>query len=150
MNQNRRCNQVRNKINRGRGAARRLVNSRRHNLNTANSILSGTQRKVGIAQRSLQIASNLLNRVRQSNVVGTKCSSAIAKFGLDKIFSVRQAGFNNVPVTTASTGRLTVSMIVKALENPVKFASVINLRDVTSFSKRLGDRVVPGLSKYIT
>ena len=149
VRQNQRCSRVRNTISNGLRAARHLVNSRRNKFNVANSILNGAQRKITIAQRTLQLARTVLSTVKRSNAVGTKSSSAIAKFGIEKVFSIKQARFN-VPMSTASTGRLTVSMIASALGKQVNFVGVINLRDITSFSKKLGNRVIPGLYKYIS
>ena len=147
--QNQHCRGVRRIISNGLRASRLQVNHRRHMFNAANSILNGAQRKIRIAQRTLQLARTVLSTVKRSNAVGTRSSLVIAKFGIENVFSIKQARFN-VPMSTASTGQLTVSMIVSALGKQVNFVGVINLRDITSFSKKLGNRVIPGLYKYIS
>ena len=133
----------------GLRAARYLVSKSRNILKAANVVLEGAKRLVRTAKRSLDIANAFLEGVKRTFQVGTRALSAISRFGLGGVFDIKEVAFD-VGLSTAATGHFRVSVTAVILGHQKRLSLNINLRDIISFAKRLGETIFRGLKKWIS
>ena len=132
----------------GLRGARYLVGKSRGILNAANVVLRGAQHVVTIGKRSLDIVNAVLEGVKRAYQAGTKALSAIASFGLGGVFDIREVSFD-VALSAAATGHFRSSIVLSIFRKLKRFTIDINLRNILSFIKSIGERVIHGLKKYI-
>ena len=142
------CKALRKTAKAGLRTARYLVGKSRGILKAANVILKGAKHIVRVSKRSLDIVNAFLEGVKRAYQVGTKALSAITKFGLGGVFSIRELSFD-VALSSAATGHFRVSVLVSIFRKLKRFSLNINLRNILSFIKAIGERVLHGLKKFI-
>ena len=87
--------------------------------------------------------------VKRAYQAGTKALSAIAKYGLGGVFDIREVSFD-VALSTAATGHFRASIVVSIFRKLKRFSLNINLRDILSFVKKIGERIIKGLKKFLS
>ena len=142
------CKKVRKAAYTGLRGARYLVGKSRGILHAAKVLLKGAQHVVRISKRSLDIVNAALEGVKRAYQAGTKALSAIAKFGLRGVFDIREVSFD-VALSTAATGHFRASIEVSIFRKLKRFSLDINLRDILSFVRAIGERVIKGLKKFL-
>ena len=131
----------------GLRAARFLVGKSRHIFDAANVVLKGVEHVVRISKRSLDIVNALLEGVKILYQAGTKALSAIISFGLGGVFDIREFTFD-VALSTAATGHFRASIVVSIFRKLKRFSLNINLKNILSFVKAIGERIIRGLKKF--
>ena len=129
--------------------AQQLVSRSRGIFKAANVVLAGAKHLVRAAKRSLDLAVAFLEGVKRAYQIGTRALSAIARFGLGGVFDIKRVAFN-VGLSTAATGHFRVSVTASILGRQKQVSLTINLRDITSIARKLGEDVIRGLKKYIS
>ena len=132
----------------GLRGARYLVGKSKGILRAANAVLRGAQHVVRISKRSLDIVNAVLEGVKRAYQAGTKALSFVAKFGLGGVFDIRRVSFD-VALSTAATGHFRASIVVSIFRKLKQFRLNINLRDILSFVRKIGERVIKGLKKFL-
>ena len=132
----------------GLRVARHLVGKSRGILHVVNAVLRGAQHVVRISKRSLDIVNAVLEGVKRAYQAGTKALSAVAKYGLGGVFDIRRVSFD-VALSTAATGHFRASIVVSIFRKLKRFSLNINLRDILSFVRKIGERVIKGLKKFL-
>ena len=98
----------------------------------------------------MDIVNAVLEGVKRAYQAGTKALSAVAKFGLGGVFDIRKVSFDvTVALSTAATGHFRASIVVSIFRKLKQFSLNINLRDILSFVKKIGERVIQGLKKFL-
>ena len=126
-----------------------LVGKSRGILRAANVALEGAKRLVRAGKRSLDVVNAFLEGVKRAYQAGTKAISAIARFGLGGVFDIRKVAFD-VGLSAAATGHFRVSVTVSIFRHTKRLSLNINLRNITSFAKILGQKIISGLKKFIS
>lgn len=132
----------------GLRGARYLVGNSSGILHAASALLRRFQQVVRISKRSLYIVNVVLEKVKRVYQAGTKALSAITKFGLGGVFDIREVSFD-VALSTAATGHFRASIAVSIFRKLKRFSLNINLRNILSFVRKIGERVVKGLKKFL-
>ena len=132
----------------GLRGARYLVGKGKGILRAANAVLRGAQHVVRINKRSLDIVNAVLEGAKRAYQAGTKALSAVAKYGLGGVFDIRRVSFD-VALSTAATGHFRASIVVSIFRKLKRFSLNINLRDILSFVRKIGERVIKGLKKFL-
>ena len=114
------CKSLRKPAFAGLRKAQDLVEKSKGILSAANAVLIGAEHVVKISKRSLDIVNAVLEGVKRAYQAGTKALSAVAKFGLGGVFELKRFSLN------------------------------INLRDILSFVKAIGERAFKGIKKFLT
>lgn len=143
------CNAARKAALTGLKVARNIVDKSKVTLKAAEVALQGAKRVVMVSKRSLDVANHILEGVKKAHKVGTSAVSAIARFGLGGAFDLKKVSFD-VALSTAATGHFKVSATAIILDSKKQVGLNLNLRDITSFAKELGERVFSGLKKFIS
>ena len=126
--------------------ARAVVNTAKHTLDAANAALIPLQEAVKAAQVVVTGAEQALKGVEAAVAVGLKAANIIAKVGLNGLISIKKIGFR-ASLAVASGGSFSGSVrasFAGAAEVTVRIQ--INLHDVTSMAKELGDYIGKGFS----
>ena len=118
-------------------------------LHGAYGILRAAERTVHISRHSLNIVSAALERVKKAYQTGTRALSAVARFGLRGVFDITELSFD-VALSSAARGHFRVSTVVKIFNHYRRFGLYINLRNVLSFVKSIGNHVIGGLRNFIS
>ena len=132
----------------GLKGARYLVGKSKGILNAANVVLRGAEHIVRISKRSLDIVNAFLEGVKRTYQAGTKALSAITSFTLGGVFDIREVSFD-VALSAAATGHFRASIVVSIFRKVKRFTLNINLRNILSFIKTIGERVIHGLKKFL-
>ena len=132
----------------GLKGAEYLVRKSKGILNAANVVLEAAKRVVSITKHSLVIVKALLEGDKRAYQAGTKALSAILRYGLDGIFDIRELSFN-VALSSAATGHFRVSVLVSIFRKLKRFSLNINLRNILSFVRAIGEKVIRGLRKFL-
>ena len=103
---------------------------------------------VEIGKKSLDIANAVLEGVNRAYQAGTKALSAIVSFGLGGVFDIREVSFD-VALSTAATGHFRALIEVSIFRKLKRFSLDINLRNILSFVKAIGERAVKGIKKFL-
>ena len=142
------CKVLRKTALAGLRGARYLVGKSKGILHVVNAVLRGAQHVVRISKRSLDIVNAVLEGVKRAYQAGTKALSAVAKFGLGGVFDIRRVSFD-VALSTAATGHFRASIVVSIFRKLKQFSLNINLRNILSFVRKIGERVIKGLKKFL-
>ena len=132
----------------GLKGAEYLVRKSKGILNAANVVLEAAKRVVSITKHSLVIVKALLEGDKRAYQAGTKALSAILRYGLNGIFDIRELSFN-VALSSAATGHFRVSVLVSIFHKLKRFSLNINLRNILSFVRAIGEKVIRGLKKFL-
>ena len=143
------CKSLRKPAFAGLRKAQDLVEKSKGILSAANAVLIGAEHVVKISKRSLDIVNAVLEGVKRAYQAGTKALSAVAKFGLGGVFDIRRVSFD-VALSTAATGHFRASIVVSIFRKLKRFSLNINLRDILSFVKAIGERAFKGIKKFLT
>lgn len=103
---------------------------------------------VKVSKRSLDIANGFLETVKKVHQAGTKAISVLSSFATGGVFEIRELSFD-VALSAAATGHFKVSVQVSLFDRLKRFSLGINLRNLTSFVKAIGERMIHGLKKFI-
>ena len=142
------CRAARRTATLGLRGAEVLVRRSSGILNGAKAVLRAAQHVVRVSKHSLDIANAFLEGVKSTYLAGTKALSAIIKYGIGGVFELREVMFD-VALSTAATGHFRVSVLVSIFRHMNRFSLSINLRNILSFVKAIGERVIHGLKKFI-
>ena len=132
----------------GLKGAEYLVGKSRGILNAANAVLNVAKHVVRVAKRSLDIVNAILEGVKRAYQAGTKALTAIVHYGLGGIFDIRELSFD-VALSSAATGHFRVSVLVSIFHKLKRFSLNINLRNILSFVRAIGEKVIHGLKKFL-
>ena len=143
------CRVLRKAAIAGLKGARYLVGKSKGILRAAKVVLEGAKHLVRTGKRSLDIVNAFLEGVKRAYQAGTKAVSAIARYGLGGVFDIREIAFD-VGLSTAATGHFRVSVTVNIFRHTKRLSLNINLKDITSFAKSLGEKIIGGLKKFIS
>ena len=124
------------------------VRRRRAFLRRAFAVFRRAKQLAGIGRRSLYLARFAFNRVKRAFNALRKTLSAFASFGLGGVFDIKEVSFS-VPLSAAATGRFRASIVVSIFRKLKRFPLNINLRNILSFIKTIGERVIHGLWKFL-
>ena len=147
ITQNFGCKALRATALAGLRGARYLVGKSKGILNAVNVVLKGAEHVVRISKKSLDIVNAVLEGVKRAYQAGTKALSAIASFGLGGVFDIRKVSFD-VALSAAATGHFRASIELSIFRKLKRFTLDINLRNILSFIKTIGERVIRGLKKF--
>ena len=128
--------------------ARILVNKSRFILKAANVFLGAAKVLVRIGKKSLDIVNVILEAVKIAYQAGTKALAAIVKFTLGGIFDIREVAFD-VGLSTAVGAHFRVSIVVSIFNHLKRLSLYINLRNILSFIRSIGQMIIRGLKKFI-
>ena len=142
------CQKTRRAVSKSFAIAKRGLDQSKHVFNAAKAVLSGAQRVVSISKRSLDIANHFLEGVYKVHQAGVKSISALSSFATKGMFEIREMSFD-VGLSTAGTGHFKVSVTASLFGKIKQFSIGINLKDLTSFVKKIGERMIHGLKKFI-
>ena len=132
----------------GLKGAEYLVRKSKGILNAANVVLKVAKRVVSITKHCLVIVKAILERDKRAYQAGMKALSAIVRYGLNGIFDIRELSFN-VALSSAATGHFRVSVLVSIFHKLKRFSLNINLRNILSFVRAIGEKVIRGLKKFL-
>ena len=132
----------------GLKGAEYLVGKSKGILNAANVVLEAAKRVVSFSKRSLDIVNAILEGVKRTYQAGTKALTAIVNFGLGGVFDIRELTFD-VALSSAATGHFRVSVLLSIFRKLKRFSLNINLRNILSFVKAIGEKVIHGLKKFL-
>ena len=132
----------------GLRVARFLVNKSRYILHAVNLILEVAKGVVRVSKHSLDIVIAILEAVKVAYQVGIKALSAIIRFTLGGIFDIREIAFD-VGLSAAASGHFRVSVAVVIFEHLKRLTLDIDLSNVLSFIRSLGESIIRGLVKFI-
>ena len=145
---NKGCNSVRRAVSISFGVAKRALDKSKHIFNAAKGLLHGAQRVVAISKRSLDVANRFLDAMNRIHQAGIKATSALASFATGGTFDIREISFD-VALSAAATGHFKVSVLASFFGRLKRFTLGINLRNLTSFIKAIGERMIHGIKKFI-
>ena len=112
-------------------------------------MLRGAWHFVRISKKSLDVVNAILEGVKRTYRAGTQALAAVARFGLGGVFDVKELSFD-VALSAAATGHFRVSAVVKIFGRSKRFGLNINLRNILSFVKSIGNKVIGGLRNFIS
>lgn len=149
MTRNAACRGIRAAAFAGLRGARHLVGRSRGILNAANGVLNVAKHVVRVSKHSLDVVNGILEGVKRANQAGIRALSAVARFGLGGAFDIRELSFN-VALSSAANGHFKASVVLNLFRHLRRFSLYINLRNLLSFAREIGRRVIPGLSRFIS
>ena len=142
------CNVLRKAALAGLKGAQYLIEKSKGILDAAKAVLRGAQGVVKVGKKSLDVVNAVLEGVKRAYQAGTKALSAIVSFGLGGVFDIREVSFD-VALSTAATGHFRASIAVSIFRKLKRFSLDINLRNILSFVRAIGERAVKGLKKFL-
>ena len=125
-----------------------MVSKSKGILRAAVKILEGAKYLVKASKHSLDIVNAVLDGVKKAYQYGTKAVSAVAKHGLGSVFDIRKLSFD-VALSSAATGHFRVSVELSIFRHLKRFSLDINLRNILSFVRAVGERIFHGLKKFL-
>ena len=147
--QNGLCHALRAIVLAGLRVARFLVEKSKHILDAVVVVLRGAQHVVNLSKKSLDLVIHILEGVKILFKAGVAALNAIVSFGLGGIFDIRELAFD-VALSTAATGHFRVSILVSIFNHLKRFSLDINLNNILSFVKKIGEQVIHGLKKFFS
>lgn len=142
------CEKARRAVRSSFGIAKKAFDRSRHLFDAAKALLSGAQRVVSISKRSLDVANGFLDAMYKVHQAGVKSISVLNSFASKGMFEIRMMSFD-VGLSTAGTGHFKVAVEASLLGKTKRFSVGINLKDLSSFAKKIGERMIHGLKKFI-
>ena len=142
------CEKTRKAVSRSFGIAKKVLDKSKHLFNAAKRLLSVAQRVVSFSKRSLDVANRFLDAMYKIHQAGVKSLSVLSSFATGGVFEIREMSFD-VALSTAGTGHFKVSVLASLLGKLKRFSIGINLKNLTSFVKAIGERMIRGLKKFI-
>ena len=149
MIQNGLCYALRGIALAGLRVARFLVEKSKGILDVVVVVLRGAQHIVRFSKKSLDLVIHILEGVKIAFKAGVKALSAIVSLGLGGIFDIRELAFD-VALSTAATGHFRVSIVVSIFNHLKRLSLDINLNNILSFIKKIGEQVINGLKKFFS
>ena len=146
--QNKVCKALRKTAHTSLKGAKVLVDKSKRILDAAIASLKVAEKAVRISKRSLDIVKAALEGVKRSYKEVTKAISTIANIGLGGVFDIREVSFD-VALSTAATGHFKASIVVSIFNKLERFSLDINLRDILSFVKTIGEHAIKGIKKFL-
>ena len=130
-----------------RGVTKTLDFSKKK-LDGAKAILSAAQGVINKAKNSLDGVVAALEQVKNAYRVGVSAIDALARFTQSKIIGIREIYFK-VGLSVANGGKFKVRIECVLMGRSYKLTLDFDTRDVLSFAKKLAERALSGLSKFI-
>lgn len=143
------CRELHKPVTSGLKKAKKEVSKSKLSFIAAKKTLDDDMALVNITKRSLDQANANLKAIKVSHSSGTQALSAIAMHTLDGIFDIQEASFD-VALGVATSGQFRVSLICTIFKRVKKFSFDINFKAIILFIKSVGERIIPGLKKYIS
>ena len=103
---------------------------------------------VNRAKNSLDGVVAALEQVKNAYRVGVSAINALARFTQAKIIGIREIYFK-VGLSVANGGKFKVRVECVLMGRSYKLTLGFDTRDVLSFAKKLAERALSGLSKFI-
>ena len=147
--QNKACEALRKTAHTSLKGAKVLVDKSKRILDAALASLKVAEKAVKNSKRSLNIVKAALEGVKRSFKAVTKAISTIGNVGFGGVFDIREVSFD-VALSTAATGHFRASIVVSIFRKLKRFSLNINLRDILSFVKTIGERAFRGIRKFLT
>ena len=101
-----------------------------------------------VAKQCFNIVKTALTILERTYKAATKAVSTIANVGLGGVFDIREVSFD-VALSTAATGHFRASIVVSIFRKLKRFSLNMNLRDILSFVKAIGESAIKGLKKFL-
>ena len=126
-----------------------VVDQSRHTLDLAKLALDAAQGVVSAAEYSLDAAIYAMEATKHTYRVGTEAVNVIASVGLGGVINIKGLEFD-VYLSAAATGSFSGSITASfAGQQDVTVSLNLNLYDIPSMAKKLGEHVVEGISDFI-
>ena len=147
--QNKACEALRKTALTSLKGAKVLVDESKRILDAAIKLLKEAEKAALNSEQCFNIVKTALTRLERTYKAATKAVSTIANAGLGGVFDLREVSFD-VALSTAATGHFRASIVVSIFRKLKRFSLDINLRDILSFVKAIGEHAVKGIKNFIT
>ena len=118
-------------------------------FDAAIELLKEAEKAAKNSRKCFNFVKTALTKLERTYKAATKAVSTIANVGLGGVFDIREVSFD-VALSTAATGHFRASIVVSIFRKLKRFSLDINLRDILSFVKAIGERAVKGIKHFIS